>query len=172
MTPWSYPGSSRSSQARPLRLLAGDPFCILRGLMQPSLLTDADPLAGIPLFLGLEPSVRERVARRLVERTLGDGELLFREGDPGGTLFVVLEGELEITIRGITMERVGPGGIVGEMAFVDDSPRAASVSALLDSKVAEVPAARFDEIVRKDPAFARVLLSIVAERLRKMNRYL
>ncbi|MFO0581499.1 MAG: cyclic nucleotide-binding domain-containing protein [Anaeromyxobacter sp.] len=105
-------------------------------------------------------------------RQVRASQTLFREGEQGNSAFVVLEGELEITIRGITMERVGPGGIVGEMAFVDDSPRAASVSALLDSKVAEVPAARFDEIVRKDPAFARVLLSIVAERLRKMNRYL
>jgi len=105
-------------------------------------------------------------------RTVRTSQTLFREGDAGDAAFVVLEGELEITIRGITMERVGPGGIVGEMAFVDSSPRAASVSATADSKVVEIPAARFDEIVRRAPEFARVLLSIVAERLRKMNRYL
>ncbi len=105
-------------------------------------------------------------------RTVRTSQTLFREGDAGDAAFVVLEGELEITIRGITMERVGPGGIVGEMAFVDASPRAASVSALVDSKVTEIPASRFDALVKETPQFARLLLSIVAERLRKMNRYL
>jgi CRP-like cAMP-binding protein len=105
-------------------------------------------------------------------RTVRAGQTLFREGEPGGAMFVVLEGELEITIRGITMERVGPGGIVGELAIVDESPRTASVGATVDSRVAEVPARRFEALVQQAPALATLVVRVLAQRLRKMNQYL
>jgi CRP-like cAMP-binding protein len=105
-------------------------------------------------------------------RTVRASQTLFREGEPGDAMYVVVEGELEITIRGITLERVGPGGIVGEMALVDASPRTATVSATTDSKVVEVPTRTFEALVQQKPAFARHIVSVVAERLRKMNRYL
>ncbi|MFT3915187.1 MAG: DUF1003 domain-containing protein [Anaeromyxobacteraceae bacterium] len=139
--------------------------------MQPSLLTDANPLAGIPLFLGLEPSVRERVARRLVERTLGDGELLFREGDPGGTLFVVLEGELEIfTVskgREQVLSRVGPGGHVGEMSIIDGAPRSATGRAAGTTRVAELSREDVLDDLVASPAAAQAMLGEMAQRLRR-----
>jgi len=100
------------------------------------------------------------------------GQSLFREGDPGGAMYVVVEGELEITIRGITLERVGPGGIVGELGIVDASPRTASVGATVDSRVAEVPAKRFEALVQQAPALATLVVKVMAQRLKKMNQYL
>jgi CRP-like cAMP-binding protein len=105
-------------------------------------------------------------------RPLRAHQTLFREGEPGDAMYVVVEGELEITIRGITMERVGPGGIVGEMALVDDAPRTATVSATADAHVVEVPTRTFEALVQQKPAFARHIVGVVAERLRRMNRYL
>jgi CRP-like cAMP-binding protein len=105
-------------------------------------------------------------------KALRAGQSLFREGEPGGVMYVVVEGELEITIRGITMERVGPGGIVGELGVVDESPRTASVGATVDSRVAEVPARRFEALVQQAPALATQVVRVVARRLKKMNQYL
>ena len=105
-------------------------------------------------------------------RNVRAGQTLFREGDPGEAMYVIVEGDLEITIRGITMERVGPGGIVGEMALVDEAPRTATVSALTDAKVVEVPTRTFEALVAQKPAFARHIVGVVGERLRRMNRYL
>jgi CRP-like cAMP-binding protein len=110
--------------------------------------------------------------RNAETRTLRAGQSLFREGEPGGTMYVVIEGELEITIRGITMERVGPGGIVGELGIVDESPRTASVGATVDSRVAEVPARRFEALVQQAPALATLVVRVIAARLKKMNQYL
>jgi CRP-like cAMP-binding protein len=110
--------------------------------------------------------------RNAETRALRAGQSLFREGEPSGAMFVVVEGELEITIRGITMERVGPGGIVGELGIVDASPRTASVGATVDSRVAEVPAKRFEALVQQAPALATLVVKVMAQRLKKMNQYL
>lgn len=139
--------------------------------MQPSHLMESDPLAGIPLFLGLEPAVRERVARRLVERSLAHGELLFREGDPGGTLYVVLEGELEIfTVskgREQILSRVGPGGHVGEMSVIDGAPRSATARAAGATRIAELSREDVLDDVVASPAAAQAMLGEMAQRLRR-----
>lgn len=138
--------------------------------MLPGPLLDADPLAGIPLFLGLEPSVRERVARRLEERTLAPGELLFRVGDPGGTLCVVLEGELEIITvskgREQVLSRIGPGGHVGEMSVIDGAPRSATARASGPTRVAELSREDVLDDLVASPAAAQAMLAEMAQRLR------
>jgi uncharacterized membrane protein len=134
-------------------------------------LTESDPLAGIPLFLGLDASVRERVARRLEERTLGSGELLFREGDPGGTLCVVLEGELEVfTVskgREQILSRIGPGGHVGEMSVIDGAPRSATARAVGTTRIAELSREDVLDDVVASPAAAQAMLAEMAQRLRR-----
>ena len=57
------------------------------------------------------------------------GHVLFREGDPGDTMFAVAEGEVELTVAGDVVEDVGPGGILGELALVDHAPRSATAIA-------------------------------------------
>jgi uncharacterized membrane protein len=132
---------------------------------------DADPLAGIPLFMGLAPAARERVARRLEERRLAAGEVLFREGDPGGSLAVVLEGELEILTTHHGREQrlavVGPGGHVGEMSVIDGEPRSATARASGPTLIATLSSgAVLDELMASPPA-AQVLLTEMARRLRR-----
>jgi uncharacterized membrane protein len=138
-------------------------------MMEP--LTESDPLAGIPLFLGLDASVRERVARRLEERTLGPGELLFREGDPGGTLCVVLEGQVEIfTVskgREQVLSRIGPGGHVGEMSVIDGAPRSATARAIGTTRIAELSREDVLDDLVASPAAAQAMLAEMAQRLRR-----
>lgn len=105
-------------------------------------------------------------------RSLRGGELLFQEGDTGDAMFVVLEGELEIKVGARAVERVGPGGIVGELAIIEHAPRTATVTAVSDTKVVAVGTRRFEFLVQQTPFFATHLMRVMAGRLRRMDELL
>src|SRR5262245_41369460 len=100
------------------------------------------------------------------------GEVVFREGDPGEAMYVVVEGELEVTIRGKLVETLGPGGVIGEMSLIDKEPRLATVTALTDCRLAAIPEKRFLFMVQQTPHFSLQILRVVAERLRRMDEKL
>src|SRR5262245_3416029 len=70
------------------------------------------------------------------------GDVLFREGDAGDRMYVVLEGQVDIRVGETVVENAGQGSIVGEMALIDDGPRAASVVAATLSRLVAVDRAR------------------------------
>ena len=68
---------------------------------------------------------------------LAPGDSLFREGDKGDKMYVLLEGEMEILLGDFVLETVRQGALIGEMALIDDSPRTASVVAKTPCRLAE-----------------------------------
>jgi CRP-like cAMP-binding protein len=103
---------------------------------------------------------------------LAAGETLFRAGDPGDCMFVVLEGSLNVLVGDQVVETSGPGAILGEMALVDNSPRGASVVAVETSKLARVDARRFQRLIQINPFFATHVMKELVQRIRAMNRLL
>lgn len=97
------------------------------------------------------------------------GTEIFRLGDKGGEMYVVLEGSARIHVRGRVVEIAGPGAIVGEMAMVDDAPRSATVVAVSRCCVVPIGRAEFDLLVRERPEFARHVMKVITDRLRRMN---
>jgi len=130
-----------------------------------------DPLAGIPLFMGLDAGARERVARRLEERRLEGGQVLFREGDPGGWLAVVLEGEVEVVTthhgREQRLALIGPGGHVGEMSILDGAPRSATARANRPTRIASLSSGAVLDEIMDSPTAAQAMLVEMARRLRR-----
>ena len=100
---------------------------------------------------------------------LSPGEFLFREGDQGDCMYVVLEGSLDIMISDAVVETVGEGGIFGEMALIDDSPRAASAIARTACRLVSVDRKRFHLMVDRNPSFSTLVMKLMADRLRHMN---
>jgi CRP-like cAMP-binding protein len=98
------------------------------------------------------------------------GEVLFREGDEGNRMYVVLEGSADILIGNTVVETATEGGIVGEMALIDDAPRAASVVVATPCRLVAVDRKRFHSLVQSNPAFATHVMKVLADRLRNMNR--
>jgi len=94
------------------------------------------------------------------------GKIIMVAGQAGALMYVVTEGRVAISIRGAVVERAGPGGIFGEMALVDQSPRAANAVAETDCALLAINRNVFLSLVKSEPAFGIALLSAMAERLR------
>jgi CRP/FNR family cyclic AMP-dependent transcriptional regulator len=97
------------------------------------------------------------------------GQTIFREGEPGDAMFAVTAGELEVRVGGNVVERVGPGGIVGEMALIDGEPRSATVVARTNGRLVRIDEKRFHFLVEQTPFFALQVMRIMVERLRRMD---
>lgn len=94
------------------------------------------------------------------------GKIIMIAGQTGALMYVVLEGRVAISIRGAVVQYVGPGGVFGEMALIDQSPRAANASAETDCVLLGINRNVFLNLVKTDPTFGASLLQAVAERVR------
>jgi len=97
------------------------------------------------------------------------GQTVFKAGDPGETMYVVMEGEVDILEGSTILETAGPGSIVGELALIDDEPRSATVVAKTNSRLVAVDRRRFEFMVTETPFFALAVMKVLADRLRKTN---
>ena len=100
---------------------------------------------------------------------LAPGDFLFREGDKGDKMYVLLEGEIEILLGDFVLETVGQGALIGEMALIHDSPRTATAVAKTPCRLAEINRRRFHFLVQQTPHFATHVMRTLADRLRHMN---
>ena len=98
-------------------------------------------------------------------------KVIMKEGEGGAFMYVVLEGRVAVSIKGKTVERIGPGGVFGEMALVDQSPRAASATAETDCSLLSINRNDFLALIKSNPAFAVSLLKSLADRLRYMTSH-
>ncbi len=115
---------------------------------------------GVPL----EPFVHEEHPR-----VCEAGEVVFRAWDMGAEMYIVLEGEVEISMDSKLLETLGPGEPFGEMALIDQAPRTATATAKTACKLAVIPEKRFLFLVQTTPHFALQIMKAMADRLRKMN---
>ena len=100
-------------------------------------------------------------------RELTAGEALFAVGDPGDSMFAVLEGAIELRLDGRVVETVHPGGIIGELVLIEPAPRSLDAVAVEPSKVAVVNEREFTFLVQEHPTFALQVMQIMAERIRR-----
>ena len=84
-------------------------------------------------------------------------------------MYVVKSSDLQILDGNYVYETVSVGGIVGEMAIVDGSPRSATVRAIQPSIVIPIDERRFLFMVQQTPFFALRVMRVMAARLRAMN---
>jgi len=94
------------------------------------------------------------------------GDTILREGASGILMYVVLEGCVSASIQGRIVERIGPGGVLGEIALVDHAPRVASAMALADCTLLAINRVAFLQLLQKKPEFGTSLLRGLSDRLR------
>ncbi len=111
----------------------------------------------------------ELVRLGLPIETHATGDPIFAAGDEARAMYVVISGNIEIIAYGEVLDRVGPGGIFGEMALIDGDPRSANAKAAEPSELVAVDRATFMKLVRGAPEFALAVMAQMARRIREMN---
>ena len=98
------------------------------------------------------------------------GRAIFKNGDIGTCMYIVLQGEVQIKIGDRDIERIKPGGIFGEMALIDESLRAATALSVTDVTMLKLDEKHFTKLVHESPDFAITLLRIIVGRVRAADR--
>jgi CRP-like cAMP-binding protein len=122
-------------------------------------------------------TIFERKVLDDLRRELGDrvpashprGKVVMREGDKGMYMYLVLEGVIAVAIDGKIVEKIGPGGVFGEMALVNEAPRIGTATTESDCSLLAINRKEFMKLVQTKPTFAMSLLKALSERLRFMT---
>jgi CRP/FNR family cyclic AMP-dependent transcriptional regulator len=139
------------------------------------------------LFQDLEEDEINKVLNRTSLREFPVEALIIREGEPGDSLFIMQEGEVEITKQlTLTLDEDTPkervmirlkaenGVYFGEMALLENETRSATVTALSDCSVLELHRKDFLDLIEKNPAMGVKLLlrlaQVLSQHLRKTNQ--
>ena len=134
-------------------------------------------LANNRIFEGIETDLLGQIAPSVHVVQLAEGEVIFREGDPGDLLYLVGEGSVRISKsgRGGEQETLGviqPGNFFGEMALLDGQPRSAMATAVGDTLLGTVDEPTFQHILELAPSRLHMnFLRSVTERLRSVNSH-
>lgn len=139
--------------------------------------TTAEILGEVPFFALLDEAERAALAERVDEKKYSLGQIIFHQNDPGGSLFIVRNGEVELWIKKDTgekmvLETAKAGDFFGEISLLDGGPRTASATVLADAELIVVDRTDLDDLFRIKPAAAMDLLSATGRRLRETNRLL
>lgn len=132
-------------------------------------------LRELGLFGGLGDDVLGELARTLPVVEVTPGTVLFREGDSGREMFVLLDGEIEVTKQSkrnhdARVALLGPGDWFGEMSILDVLPRSASVRALAPSRLLRITAHDLDMLYRRDvKAYALIIMNMAREMSRRLR---
>lgn len=101
------------------------------------------------------------------------GETLLEEGEGSNQLYWVMEGRFKVTtkVRNVRVEvnQLGPGDLIGEIAFIDQKPRSATVTALTDAQVIRLEYDEFKEMLEESPKWLRKIVHTLAGKVRQLS---
>jgi predicted acylesterase/phospholipase RssA len=131
-------------------------------------------LSTTPFFAALKPSTLSELLTELKLIHLPGGEILFRAGDDGDSMYVVLSGRLRVTIDGDdggmgTIRELSRGDSVGELALLTGETRSATIRAIRDTELAMLSRVAFESAIRSDPTLIRQIAAQLAARQRHGN---
>jgi len=118
-----------------------------------------------------------KVGRSLYQKSMKSyepGQVIFSEGEPGDEMFIIIEGAVEIRKRtsmstSKTLTTFKPGDIFGEMAIIENKPRSATAVATKAGRMLALNEAMFLAMIERNPDFARKMILVLSERLRKAD---
>ncbi len=125
-------------------------------------------LANLPLFEALEPASLHELILRARVVTLEAGKVLFRQGEPSNSLYVVVDGAVTPIAEGDARRKLAVlerGDFVGEIGLVTQQPRNATVAALVDSKLIAIDRGVLFPLMRQEPKLALGILRPVRQRM-------
>lgn len=128
-------------------------------------------IARAPLFKNiLEKEHVDILVAKCTPAEMAVGTVLMTQGDPGGSMFIIMEGAANVSIRNDTGQShevniLATGDVVGEMSLMTGSMRSATVTALTEMRVLEVPKSAIEVLFEKSPQLAERFSAVLAERM-------
>jgi len=121
---------------------------------------------------GLNFAAAQKTAA-LKMKNLKAGEVLMQEGAPAEFVYILRTGHLEAYSQKLgdttVLGKIEPGEFVGEMAYINGEPRSASVKAIADSELVEIPIQLLDHVLFMKPAWAKALMKTLSRRIKNAN---
>jgi CRP-like cAMP-binding protein len=111
----------------------------------------AEAIRTVSLFAGSSPRERRRLATLMDEVSVAAGDVVIRQGRRERALYILLEGEMELTMNGVPICRFGPGDFFGEISLRTHGPARGTVAAVKDSQVLALSPEQFRDAFLGDP---------------------
>ena len=133
-------------------------------------------LRELPLFANINDAHLRRIAQDAIERRYSEGDIIFREGDPGQLLYLVQSGQVRIYINGLDGSETSvilfghPGDIFGELAVIDGLPRSATAVSLGQTTLYTLTRDQFRDHMRRYPQLALNFMKELSRRVRYNTR--
>lgn len=135
-----------------------------------------DAMRRQPFFQGFGDTQLWEIIHLSTWLDFDEGGVVFEEGSTGDSVYIIIKGEVEITRRGATLNKLAPGDCIGELSFLDETKneRSATVRALAPLVLVEIPGANLrNGSADLQAAFGRALMHIMLKRIRHADeRYL
>jgi CRP/FNR family transcriptional regulator, cyclic AMP receptor protein len=133
---------------------------------------DRDILSNVPIFASLDERSRIELARLCTRCDYKAGEILFRQGDFASAMYLILDGEVVMSIatragQEVVLATMRRGDFFGELAMLDGSPRSATANVMRPTKLLRLQWEDFVELLGRQPKLALAMLASFATRLRK-----
>jgi CRP-like cAMP-binding protein len=128
-------------------------------------------LSGCRLFAALTRPELEKLAERSIERCCESGQTLFLRGDPGSGMFLLIEGQIRISVasaegREVMLTVLGPGEVLGELSILDGSPRSADAVAVTRCRLLTVERRALVSLLETSSGAFFGLCALLCERIR------
>ena len=135
---------------------------------------DDEVVRRAPLFTALDDAAAESLRASMDTVKIAKGSILFKEGDDGEHLYVIIEGKLKLgTSSGDGRENLlsilGPGEMFGELSLFDPGPRTSTATAVTDAKLLSLSHEKVIPWLKQNPEVSLQLLTRLSQRLRRTN---
>ncbi len=139
--------------------------------------TTVTMIAEVPIFGLLDDEEREALAQLMGSREFKQHEMVFHYGDPGGELFILRTGRVELFVEStegnkLVLSENEPGDVIGELSFLDGGPRTATAIAREDTQMLVLDRERLLDFIDMHPHAAMDVLTVIGRRLRATDELL
>lgn len=129
------------------------------------------------LFQGVKPEDAQALAAQFEYLDVHRGQVIFHEGEPGDSLYIVLAGKIKLGRKSADGREnlvavMGPSDQFGELSLFDPGPRTATAQAVTDVRLARMPKQALRSWIANRPEISEQLLRVLARRLRRTQNVL
>ena len=131
--------------------------------------TKVQALKRVPLFEGLSKKELADLARAADDLEVPSGQVLCKEGETGQQFFVIVEGEIDITVKGKLVTHRAGGEFVGEISLLEDIPRTATVTTTTPGRLFVLTRQDFRRLVDSNPGVEQKVMRALARRVVELS---